>query len=266
MHEDQQLAGSAGRLALKIWHRDDARFVALIAHGYGEHVGRYHHVAEHLLDHSAAVYAPDHRGHGKSEGERVLIERFDDLVEDLHLSAERARRDYPELPLVLIGHSMGGLISTRYAQTLGAELAALVLSAPALGLDPGFAMILEMDPIPDVPIDSTLLSRDLSVGREYDADPLVWHGPFLRPTVQSMLGAIGEAAKGPSFGTLPTLWIHGDDDQIIPLEQSRTALDKIRGDRFESKIYAKGRHELFNETNRDDVLNAVSEFVDRSLD
>ncbi len=264
--ENHQLAGSAGKIALRIWPCQAARFVVLLSHGYGEHVGRYHHVADHFLSRSAAVYAPDHRGHGESDGQRVLIERFDDLVDDLHLSARRARLDHLGLPLVLIGHSMGGLVATRYAQVHGSELAALVLSAPALGLDPGLLSLLEMEPIPHTPIDSALLSRDAKVGRDYDADPLVWHGAFLRPTVESLLATIEEVAAGPGLGTLPTLWIHGEADQITPLERTRPTLERIRGRRFESLSYAGGRHELFNETNREEVLSAVTAFVDRSLD
>ena len=84
---------------------------------------------------------------------------------------------------MLIGHSMGGLVATRYAQLHGSELAALVLSGPAIGGNPGIEALLAMDPIPDLPIDPSTLSRDPEVGRTYLEDPLVWHGPFRRATL-----------------------------------------------------------------------------------
>src|SRR5215831_5155714 len=127
-----EFPGSRGRIVVHEWPREHPRYVALIAHGYGEHAQRYAHVAEHLVRHGASVYAPDHLGHGRSEGERALVDSVDDMVADLDAVARKAAADHPGQPLVLIGHSMGGLIATRYAQQHGGKLAALVLSAPAV--------------------------------------------------------------------------------------------------------------------------------------
>ena len=157
---------------------DDPRFVTLLAHGYGEHAGRYEHVAAMLVGLGAVVYAPDHLGHGRSAGERALVDDIETLVNDLHAVADRARADHPGLPVVLVGHSMGGLIAARFAQRYGDELTALVLSGPIVGGNPAFGMLLEIDPIPDIPIDPAILSRDPAVGAAYAADPLVYHGPF----------------------------------------------------------------------------------------
>ncbi len=159
------LPGSAGDLSVAAWPNPDARYVALLSHGYAEHVGRYEHVAQRLLADGAVVYGPDHAGHGESGGERALIEKGENLTADLHLVAEVAREQYPGLPVVLIGHSMGGLIATRYVQRYGDDgLAALVLSGPAIGANPAFEMLLQLDPLPDVPIDVAVLSRDPAVG------------------------------------------------------------------------------------------------------
>lgn len=259
------IEGCRGRIALHIWRHAGPRYLALIAHGYGEHAGRYQHVAERLGEHGAAVYAPDHLGHGRSDGERVAIDRFDDLVEDLHVVAQRARTDHPGIPLVLIGHSMGGLVASRYAQRHGSELAALVLSAPALGGDPGLEQLLELDPIPEVPIGSSVLSRDPQVCSAYDADPLVWHGPFKRVTIEALIATMRELAAGPSLATLPTLWIHGEADELVPLDRTRPAIEQIRGERLESILYPGGRHELFNETNYAEVLEELVSFLDSVL-
>jgi alpha-beta hydrolase superfamily lysophospholipase len=120
-------------IVVREWRHERPRYLALVVHGYGEHVGRYEELAEVLVNHGAAVFGPDHRGHGKSAGERVLVEDFEDVVTDVHAVAELARAAHPDVPVVMVGHSMGGLISARYAQRHGTELAALVLSGPVIG-------------------------------------------------------------------------------------------------------------------------------------
>ena len=132
--------GADGRIHVTTWSGAEApRFVTLLAHGYGEHAGRYEHVAAMLVGLGAVVYAPDHLGHGQSSGERALVDDIEVLVTDLHIVADRARTDHPGLPVVLVGHSMGGLIAARFAQRYLAELTALVLSGPVVGGNPAFA-------------------------------------------------------------------------------------------------------------------------------
>src|SRR4051794_21601302 len=116
---DFEIAGTRGRIVVHRWGIDDPRHVVLLSHGYGEHARRYDHVAERLNDEGAVVYAPDHWGHGRSQGERALAEDLEGAVEDLHLVAEQAAGDHPGLPVALIGHSMGGLIAARYGQRYG---------------------------------------------------------------------------------------------------------------------------------------------------
>ena len=258
---ETEIAGCEGGIHVRIWPNETADRVALIAHGYGEHIGRYEHVADRLVADGAVVYGPDHLGHGRSEGERALVSRGEDLTTDLHAVADLARAAHPGLPMVLIGHSMGGLIATRFAQRYGDELAALVISAPVIGGNPGFATLLEMDPIPEIPIDPEVLSRDPDVGAAYAADPLVYHGPFKRATLESLFAGVGMVAEGGSLGDLPTLWIHGSEDALAPLAPTREAIELIRGSRLEERLYEGARHEVFNEINREDVLDDVSAFI-----
>src|SRR4051794_3626980 len=259
------LAGTRGRIAVHRWEIDSPRYVVLLSHGYGEHARRYDHVAARLNAVGAAVYAPDHHGHGRSDGERALADDLEGAVDDLHLVAERAAADHPGLPAALIGHSMGGLIAARYGQRFGGELAALVLSGPAVGGNPEIEALAQMDPIPDVPIDPAVLSRDPAVGEAYAADPLVYHGPFQRETLEGFGAAAAAVAEGGTFGDLPTLWIHGADDQLVPLVHTRPAIEAIKGARFEERIYNGARHEVFNETNRDEVLDDVVGFLGRAI-
>jgi alpha-beta hydrolase superfamily lysophospholipase len=263
--EQLELDGTRGRIVAHSWPNPGARYVALIAHGYGEHARRYDHLAERLVEHGAAVYAPDHHGHGLSDGERALVDDLDKGVHDLHRIAERAAGEHPGLPTVLIGHSMGGLIATRYAQLFGSELAALVLSGPAIGGNPELEGLAQLDPIPEVPIDPAILSRDPAVGQAYADDPLVYHGPFRRETLMGLSAAVAAVAEGGTFGPLPTLWIHGETDELVPLVYTQPAIDLVRGDSFEHKLYPGARHEVFNETNRDEVVDDVLAFLERAL-
>lgn len=255
--------GSEGEISVCSW-QNPGRCVVVIAHGYGEHIGRYEHVAQRLVAAGASVWGPDHLGHGRSDGERALVTDFESIVEDLHRVISLARQAHPRLPMLLIGHSMGGMIAVRYAQRFGAELAGLVLSGPAVGHREAMEQLLAQPQIPNAPIDPAVLSRDPAVGEAYMRDPLVYHGPFKRPTVEAMRAVLAAIDRGPAFGTLPTLWLHGSDDELVPLGATRAGLAKLRGVDFTERIYDGARHEVFNETNRDEVLGEVCSFIDRA--
>ncbi|RFA07193.1 lysophospholipase [Subtercola boreus] len=270
--------GTDGERVARTWggaaDRGDApepRYVVLLAHGYGEHIGRYEYVADWLVSRGAIVHGVDHVGHGKSAGERVLVGDYEDVVADLHTLLELARASAPgsagraDLPVVLIGHSMGGMIGARFAQRYGGELAALVLSGPVLGRWQVVDDLLLLDPIPDTPIEPSTLSRDPAVGEAYVADPLVWHGPFKRPTLEALNAGLALIARSGDLGALPTLWIQGSDDQLVPLVDSRAGIEVIAGSALTEHIFPGARHEVFNETNRDEVLGTVTDFVDGVL-
>ncbi|MEV4113212.1 lysophospholipase [Nonomuraea sp. NPDC049695] len=262
---EHTFTGTKGLNTVREWPHDRPRYVAVLIHGYGEHIGRYEYVADRLVRHGAAVYGLDHMGHGKSAGDRVLVVDFEDVVTDVHAVEERARADHPGVPVVVIGHSMGGMIAARYAQRYGDGLAALVLSGPVIGEWQVVPILLAYEELPDIPIDPATLSRDLSVGAAYAADPLVWHGPFKRATLEAFAKTLATIAKGGSLGSLPTLWVHGADDELVPLSGSRSGIEAIKGTDLTERIYEGARHEVFNETNKDEVLDDVTGFVDRAV-
>jgi len=200
--------------------------MGLRAPGYGEHARRYDHLAERLVNDGAVVYAPDHFGHGRSQGERALVSDVDQLSTDLGRVRELAASEHPGLPLVLIGHSMGGLIATYYAQRHGDGLAALVISAPAIGRNPDIEALIEMDPLPDVPIDPDVLSRDPAVGRAYAEDPLVYHGPFRRETLQ----AFGAALQA----------VERSRERLPEGERSRQDEERVEPEEGESHVAPRG--------------------------
>lgn len=258
--------GHAGALHVVRWDRDDPRYLAVLCHGYGEHIGRYAHVAAALVEHGASVVGLDHVGHGRSAGTPVLVADFDDVVADLHRVVTWAREPHPDLPVVLVGHSMGGMIAARYAQVHGDELTALVLSGPVLGRWEAAEQLLALDPIPEVPIDPETLSRDPAVGEAYAADPLVWHGSFQRTTLEALRTCLARIDEAGEVAELPTLWVHGEDDQLVPIEPSRAGVHAlVPREQLTEDVRAEARHEVFNEIDRDEVIASVTRFVDRVL-
>src|SRR5918912_4076852 len=123
-----------GRVQVRRWPTDDPKRLVVLVHGYGEHIGRYAQVADALAARGSTVIGPDHVGHGRSAGERAVVESFEPVVDDLHAVGQAERGN---LPVVMVGHSMGGLIAIRYAQRHREDLASLVLSGPAVRLSPG---------------------------------------------------------------------------------------------------------------------------------
>ncbi|HEY1516735.1 MAG TPA: alpha/beta fold hydrolase, partial [Solirubrobacteraceae bacterium] len=260
---DISINGVRGTIFVRRWDTNDPQRIVILVHGIGEHSGRYEHVAERLVADGAVVYAPDHRGHGRSDGERGQVEDVEVLVDDLAKVVALAQGEHPGVPSALLGHSLGGIIATRLVQRGDHDLSALVLTGPAIGGNPAFEGLLAMDPIPDVPIDPAVLSRDPKVGEAYASDPLVYHGPLGRPTLEAILvTAVGAIADGPRLGALPTLWLHGEEDALAPLAPTRAAIEHIRGDQLEEQIYPGARHEILNETNREEVLDEVASFLD----
>jgi alpha-beta hydrolase superfamily lysophospholipase len=245
-------------IEVRRWEIENPRRLVVLVHGYGEHAGRYDHVAAALTARGALVVAPDHVGHGLSPGERALVVDFEPIVDDVHRVVEEARGS---LPVVMVGHSMGGLIATRYAQRYGSGLAGLVLSAPAVGLSPVFSGWLEAPP--SDPIDGAMLSRDPSVGEAYAADPLVYHGAWKRATLEAFIAADAAIAAGPGFGALPLLYVHGGEDPLVPLALARPLIEGVAGPDSSWVVVEGARHEVFNELEQDATIGLVADFVER---
>jgi alpha-beta hydrolase superfamily lysophospholipase len=259
--DELERSGSHGRIFVRRWSVPSPVRVIVIAHGIAEHSGRYEHVAQRFAGDGATVYAPDHAGHGRSAGEFGRIDSIEDLADDLGVVVELAREENPGVPLVLVAHSLGGLITTRYLQRHGTDgLAALVLSGPFYG-NPGYEALLDMDPLPEVEIDTAVLSRDPAVGEAYAADELVYHGPGDRQTLTAIFDAVGKVKSGPQLADVPICWVQGEHDALAPLDITQAEVERLHGPDFEAHVYSEARHEVFNETNKDEVLDDVSGFI-----
>jgi alpha-beta hydrolase superfamily lysophospholipase len=251
---------TVGRVQARRWSAGEAARLVVLVHGYGEHMGRYEHVAQALVARGSAVVGPDHVGHGRSAGEPAVVEDFESVVDDLR-AVVLATRD--GLPVVMVGHSMGGLVAIRYAQRHREDLAGLVLSAPAVGLGPVVEGWLAAPELPSDPIDTAILSRDPAVGEAYAADPLVYHGGWKRPYLEAVVVADRVIAAGPGFGDLPLLYIHGTDDQLVPIALARPVVERLAGPGSEVHVLEGVRHEPFNDFGREQAIETVASFAER---
>jgi alpha-beta hydrolase superfamily lysophospholipase len=249
-----------GRVEVRRWPADEATRLAVLVHGYAEHIGRYEHVAQALVTRGSVVVGPDHIGHGRSAGERAVVEDFESVVDDLHGVVEATRDD---LPVVMVGHSMGGLIAIRYTQRHPGDLVGLVLTAPAVGLAPVVEGWLAAPELPSDPIDAAVLSRDPVAREAYAADPLVYHGGWKRPYLEAFVVADRAIAQGPGFGDLPLLYIHGADDQLVPVDLARPVIESLAGPDTEMLVLDGARHEPFQEFSKKQTIEAVATFAER---
>jgi alpha-beta hydrolase superfamily lysophospholipase len=261
--EEHSFSGSEGRILYRVWPAtSDPHRIVVLVHGYAEHGGRYAHVAEELAERGAAVYAPDHIGHGHSDGQRALIADFEHVVDDLHTLVATARDRFPGLPVVMAGHSMGGLLTGRYAERYPDQLAGVAFLGAVLGDWPWARDVLEHG-IPEESSDPAGMSRDAQTVAEYASDPLVYHGTYQRPLLEAEVAALDRFNAELDRITMPVLFLHGDSDPFVPYETSMAAVKQMPTKDLTVRVYEGARHELVNELNRDEVIAALATFVAR---
>ncbi|MDQ6836029.1 MAG: lysophospholipase [Actinomycetota bacterium] len=262
--ENGFLDGAGGRrIFWQAWRPDaEARAVVVIVHGMSEHSSRYDHVAAALVDDGYAVYGVDHRGHGRSDGPRALIDRMSSVVADVHQLVLQARERHPGLPVFMLGHSMGGTISLLYTERHQGRLTGLMLSGPLAALDAApaplrllsRALSVVAPKLPLVAIDSADISRDPAVVSAYDADPLVHRGKIPARTVTELAGPIDEFPTSVAAITIPTLILYGTADALAPPAGSQMLAERIGAQDKTVKAYEGLYHEILNEPEQAEVL------------
>jgi acylglycerol lipase len=241
------------------------RAVVVIVHGAGEHSDRYAHVATRLVADGCAVYALDHRGHGRSEGPRAVIDRIGNAVADVDQLVVAARDAHPGVPVFMLGHSMGGTIALCYALDHQDRLAGLILSGPLAALEAAPApmriagrLLSAIAPtLPLISIDSTLVSRDPAVVSSYISDPLVHHGKLPARTVAELAAAVDSFPARVSAITVPTLILYGTADRLCPPAGSVMLGERIGAAAKTVTAYEGLFHEILNEPERDQVLDEI---------
>ncbi|MFL5296292.1 MAG: alpha/beta fold hydrolase [Phenylobacterium sp.] len=262
------------------WLDDTAtpRAVLQVAHGMGEHARRYREPLEPLIAAGWAIYADDHRGHGLTAAGPSDLGDFGDngaelVVEDLHRLTSLARGEHPDLPIVLLGHSLGSFFAQAYAFDHSRAIDGLVLSGTAaFGDRTGSARRLDEvrveGEVPRTPFD--WLSRDAAQVDAYIADPLC--GFSRKPNAADSFARVAARLKDPAEiarirKDLPIYVFVGDKD---PINQHLALLTPLV-DRYRDaglsdltvKVYPGGRHEMLNETNRDEVVADLTAWLER---
>jgi alpha-beta hydrolase superfamily lysophospholipase len=260
-------------LRFRAWQPGSARAVLLVLHGLAEHSGRYLHVGARFAGAGYAVYALDHRGHGQSPGPRVHVAHFDEFLEDVDALRAVAEAQHPGRPLVLVGHSHGGLVALRYVLTRPAGLAAAVLSSPLLGVHPSsraspgrivLARVLSvLWPGALLPnhVDASLLSHDPEVVRAYRADPLVSHRVSPSWFTSAMLAMRQAHERAPQLALPLLLMVSGADRLVDPEASLRFAAHAPR-DKLELVLWDGLYHEMFNEPERETVFARMEAWLE----
>jgi alpha-beta hydrolase superfamily lysophospholipase len=256
------------------WTAPTTRGVVVLVHGVHEHGGRYAHVAERLAGAGYSTFAVDHPGHGRSPGRRGDIGSLEIAADGVAQTVELAVATHPGLPVVVYGHSLGGLIALQYLTgSPDGHVRGAVLSAPALDTSAATRVQRLAAPLLSrlaphlgvLAIDPATISRDPEVVRAYEADPLNHHGRMTARTgAETMLGAAAMPGRLPSL-TLPLLVVHGGADRLMPSSVTEVVRAHAGSDDVTVTVYAGLFHEPHNEPEKEQVLDDVVSWLDAHL-
>jgi alpha-beta hydrolase superfamily lysophospholipase len=264
-------------LHLRLWATPEpARGTVLLVHGLGEHVARYAHVAAHLVARGWNVLGYDQRGHGASGGARGAVAHWDSLLQDLGRVVDAARSQLPG-PVVLLGHSLGGLVAGRFAVEglkkhplpWWRPIDALVMSSPAL--DPGMrwwqhALLAVMGRLaPGVAVgnglDPAWISRNRNVVEAYRRDPLVHDR--ITPRLASFIVDQGQVVRQlASRWRVPTALLYAGADRCVAARGSDGFAAVAPPKKVWSHRYDRLFHEIFNEPEHRRVLADLTRWLD----
>jgi alpha-beta hydrolase superfamily lysophospholipase len=252
----------------------EPKAVFLIIHGIGEHSRRYDHLAEAFVEKGYAVYAYDHRGHGKSGGERAHFTSFDLPVEDMRQVFLLLRQRHPGLKLFIYGHSMGSLISTLYVLKYPDDVAGFISSGSPLGIEKSQPALLvkaggwlsRIAPRARIlPMDLSVLSRDPQVVEAYASDPLNDNRPTSLGMARELIFSAAQAYEKLPTLKMPLLLVHGDADQLCPPAGSQMIYDRAGSADKQLKWYPGLRHEIHNEPEKDQVIADILDWINAHL-
>jgi alpha-beta hydrolase superfamily lysophospholipase len=258
-------------LSAQGWEPDTTpiKAVVCLVHGIGEHSGRYTHVAEAFAKEGYALFTADIRGHGKSEGLKGHADSMEILMQDVDVLLKQASIRYPGLPLILYGHSLGGILALHYGLKRNPDVKGVLVTSPAMHSS------LEQQPfkvlsakvlgalVPKVTLASGLdvnaISHDLDVIKAYNLDPLVHDkisvglGKVLLQVCKYNLDHAGEFP-------LPLLLMHGSADAIA-FPSSSIQFARPLKDTCKLVLWEGGFHELHNEPFKEEVFKTMTDWM-----
>lgn len=263
---EEQLKGASGlSIFMRSWRPAGvARGVVVIVPGFNSHSGYYGWVASQLVAANMAVYAVDLRGRGKSDGERFYVDQFSDYVADIGLVVDAARAREPGLPVFMLGHSAGGVLSCAYTLENQSTLAGLICESFAFRLPaPDFALaalkgLSHLAPHAHVlKLNNADFSRDAAVVDAMNADPLIANETQPTKTVAELVRMDERLEREfPQF-TLPLLILHGSADKAASAKGSQFFYDNAGSKDKTLKIYDGHAHDLLNDLGKEGVMAEI---------
>ncbi len=248
----------------------EPRAVLVIVHGLAEHCGRYGNLVDHFVPRGYAVYAHDHIGHGRSEGKRVFVRRFEDLTDVVGMQVDRVRARHPETPLFLVGHSIGALIGAVFLLDRQEAVAGAILSGSVVKVPENISPIvvamarLLSAVLPKVgltAVDAQGVSRDPAVVKAYIDDPLVYNGKTTARMGAEMLKAMGRTTREAGKITLPLLILHGSEDTLADPDGARMLHEAASSAGKTLMVYERLHLEFYYEPEHDQVLGDVEAWL-----
>tara|TARA_Y100001934_G_C12272523_1_gene735713 strand:+ start:179 stop:1012 length:834 start_codon:yes stop_codon:yes gene_type:complete len=261
------------RLYSQNWTPPDPSGLVIVIHGYGEHSGRYQNVVDTLVPDGYALWALDHRGHGKSQGKRCYVNRFSDFLKDLEILEGKARKAHPELPVHVIGHSMGSLIASHYvASQKKQNYRSLTLSGTGAAPGPTISgavillarLLSAIAPKLSLPsgVDPTFISHDRRVVDAYINDPLVAKKVTARLACEMMRALPGMITAAQRL-KVPVMIQIGDEDETFHPDSRDQLFSAMAVEDKVFKKYAGCRHEVYNEIDNELPLSDLKDWLNK---
>jgi acylglycerol lipase len=273
MREETFDAAGGLKIFFRSWHpAGKARGVVVIVPGFNAHSGYYSWVAEQLTGEALAVYAVDLRGRGRSDGERFYVEKFQDYVDDVSALVNLAKSREAALPIYLLGHSAGGVVSCLYALENQSQLAGLICESFAFKVPaPDFALAVFKGLSHVAPHVHVLhlknedFSRDPNIVRTMNDDPLIANETQPTETLAEMVRADERLEKEFPRIKLPVLILHGTSDKAAKPSGSQLFYDTAGSTDKTLKFYEGGYHDLLNDTDKQRVMSDIRAWINGRL-
>lgn len=274
MENERTFEGVGGlKIATRTWLPEGTvRGIMILVHGFNSHSGYMRWPAEQFAAQGLAAYALDHRGRGKSEGERFYVENFSDWLEDLDKLVDMARSENPGVPVYMLGHSAGGVIASSYVFEHQQEVAGLICESFAydVGLPHLAQLALEgaSHLIPHLPVytlKNEIFSRDPAVVEAMNNDPLIKNESQPAQTSSELLKAAERLGKNMPNINVPVFIIHGTEDKATRPAGSQYFYDNVGSADKTLKLYEGGYHDLLNDIDKEVVMADILAWVNQRI-